>query len=233
MNVEKQLSCSQAVIDTEKHSARVKDLEAAVSSEKEVTAATERQLHNVQAELLSCKAEHQKHDADQQRQLCFCQGELDACRREVRPYLNCQCAMRCLGCDSLFLLHYFVTLTAACTPFDCSNALLQLSMIHKSFAAIEHENNDKVGRSGDLLAQSHMELQHREVELQQLHVQAAALKEELCCTENARSSACQQLQQLSSEKEKMDLVCLPCPSSASAEAMCIAWSPFGGILTPP
>lgn len=210
------------MIDTEKHSTRVKDLEAAVKSEKEVAATTERQLHAAQAELLRCKAEHQKDAADQQLQLRLCQGELDASRREVRPYLDCQCAMRDLGCDWYFcFLRDCDTLTVACTLLDCSNSMVQLSMIQKSFAAIEHANNDTVGRSGDLLAQSHLELQQREAELQQLHEEAATLKEELRCTENARNAACQQIQQLTSEMEKMELVCLPCPRSASAGAVCI------------
>ena len=89
-------------------------------------------------------------------------------------------------------------------------------MIHKSFAAIEHENSDNAGRTGELLAQSHMELQHRDAELQQMRQEVATSREELRCTETARNAACQQIQHLTNEMEKMALVCLQCILAPSA-----------------
>lgn len=81
--MEKRLSHSQAVHHSHEHSARVKDLEAAVNSEREDAASTGKQLRAARAELFSCKAEHQKEAAESQTRLSECQGELAACQREV------------------------------------------------------------------------------------------------------------------------------------------------------
>lgn len=83
MEVEKRLCYSQAVHDSHEHGARVNDLEAALESEKEVTASTDKQLRAVQADLMCCKDEHQKSVAESQQQLSACQAELAACQREV------------------------------------------------------------------------------------------------------------------------------------------------------
>lgn len=71
---------------------------------------------------------------------------------------------------------------------------------------MEHEKDGDVGRSGELLARAHMELQERDGELRQLHQEVATLREQVCSSESARNAACQQIQQLTSDMEKMALV---------------------------
>lgn len=71
---------------------------------------------------------------------------------------------------------------------------------------MEHEKDGNAGRSGDLLAQAHMELQQRGGEMRQLQQEIGTLREEVRCSESARNAACQQILQLTSDMEKMALV---------------------------
>lgn len=127
LNVEKQVSCSQAALNDEKHTARMKELESEVENQKGNTAAAEKQVNAVQAELLSCKGLHQKEAAESKQQLLACQKELDDCRREVLFVCSSQlygkALQRCLLNLSLCARHFcdtrFLT-EISCVASVCS-----------------------------------------------------------------------------------------------------------------
>eukprot|EP00892_Ulva_mutabilis_P009621 jgi/Ulvmu1/7030/UM033_0089.1 len=170
----------------------IADLKAQIEVEKRLSygqAMHDSHEHRARIKDLEAEVKREKElVASADKELHAAQAELLSCKAEHQKEVA----------ESQLQLTACQTELAACQR--------EMSLVHQSFATMEHEKDGDAGRSGELLAQAHMELQQRDREMQHLQQDVATLREELRCSECSRNAACQQLQQITADMEKMSLV---------------------------